>query len=99
MPRGTKFAAEQIIGKLREVELARGKTVPDVVRKLGVTEQTYLPPKAGARRKDRGDSPAHTSFRERHRCALRHGDMYGARFGGSVRISGWRPRRPGLPGA
>ena len=43
MPRGKKFTAEQIIGKLREaeVELARGKTVPDVVRKLGVTEQTY----------------------------------------------------------
>jgi putative transposase len=43
MPRGKKFTAEQIIGKLREaeVELARGKTVPDMVRKLGVTEQTY----------------------------------------------------------
>jgi transposase len=43
MPRGKKFTAEQIIGKLREseVELARGKTVPEVVRKLGVTEQTY----------------------------------------------------------
>ncbi|MCE9630093.1 MAG: IS3 family transposase [Planctomycetia bacterium] len=42
MPRGKKFTAEQIIGKLREaeVELARGKTVPEVVRKLGVTEQT-----------------------------------------------------------
>ena len=38
-----RFTAEQIIGKLREaeVELARGKTVPEVVRKLGVTEQTY----------------------------------------------------------
>jgi hypothetical protein len=36
MPRGKKFTAEQIIGKLREaeVELARGKTVPEVVRKL-----------------------------------------------------------------
>ena len=33
--------AEQIIGKLREAEvgLAQGKTVPEVVRKLGVTEQ------------------------------------------------------------
>jgi hypothetical protein len=33
------FTAEQIIGKLREaeVELARGKTVPKVVWKLGVT--------------------------------------------------------------
>jgi putative transposase len=43
MPRGKKFTAEQIIGKLREaeVELAQGKTVPEVVRKLGVTEQTY----------------------------------------------------------
>jgi transposase-like protein len=43
MPRGKKLTAEQIIGKLREaeVELARGKTVPEVVRKIGVTEQTY----------------------------------------------------------
>lgn len=43
MPRGRKFTAEQIIGKLREAEvgLAQGKTVPEVVRKLGVTEQTY----------------------------------------------------------
>lgn len=43
MPRGKKFTAEQIIGQLREAEvgLAQGKTVPEVVRKLGVTEQTY----------------------------------------------------------
>jgi DNA invertase Pin-like site-specific DNA recombinase len=43
MPRGKNFTAEQIIGRLREaeVELARGKTVPEVVRKPGVTEQTY----------------------------------------------------------
>jgi transposase-like protein len=43
MPRGKKFTAEQIIGKLREAEvgLAQGKSVPGVVRKLGVTEQTY----------------------------------------------------------
>jgi len=35
MPRGKKFTAEQIIGKLREavVELARGKTVPERVQK------------------------------------------------------------------
>jgi len=33
---GKKFTAEQIIGKLREaeVELARGKTMSEVVRKL-----------------------------------------------------------------
>ncbi len=38
MPQGTTFAAVQIIGKLREAEvgLAQGKTVPEVVRKLGL---------------------------------------------------------------
>jgi len=43
MPQGKKFAAEQIIAKLREaeVELARGKKVPEACRKIGVTEQTY----------------------------------------------------------
>ncbi len=42
MPR-KRFTAEQIISKLREaeVELARGKKVPQVCRQLGVTEQTY----------------------------------------------------------
>ena len=43
MPRGKKFTAEQIIGKLREAEvgLAQGKTVPEVAWKLGLTEQTF----------------------------------------------------------
>jgi len=38
-----RFSAEQIITKLREaeVELSKGSTVAQVVRKLGVTEQTY----------------------------------------------------------
>ena len=38
-----RFTAEQIIPKLREaeVELAKGGTVGQVVKKLGVTEQTY----------------------------------------------------------
>ena len=38
-----KHRAEQIIPKLREaeVELARGLKVPEVCRKLGVTEQSY----------------------------------------------------------
>ena len=38
-----KHTAEQIVGKLREVELelARGRTLAEVVRKLGITEQTY----------------------------------------------------------
>ena len=38
-----RHTAEQIIGKLRtaEIELAKGQTTVDVVRKLGITEQTY----------------------------------------------------------
>ena len=42
MPRGTKFAAEEIIAKLREAEvvLARGKKVPEAAKKIGVTEPT-----------------------------------------------------------
>ena len=38
-----QYTAEQIITKLREaeVETARGMTVAEVVRKLGITEQTY----------------------------------------------------------
>ncbi len=42
MPRGKKELAEQIIPKLREVEVevGRGKTVAEAVKKIGVTEQT-----------------------------------------------------------
>jgi len=38
-----RYTAEQIIGKLREaeIELAKGQTTPEVVRKLGISEQTY----------------------------------------------------------
>jgi putative transposase len=38
-----RHSAEQIINKLREAEvhLGQGMSVPEVVRKLGVTEQTY----------------------------------------------------------
>ncbi len=38
-----RYATEQIIRMLREaeVELAKGQTTGDVVRKLGITEQTY----------------------------------------------------------
>ena len=37
------FKAEQIIGKLREAEvmLAKGATVGEVCRQIGVTDQTY----------------------------------------------------------
>ena len=38
-----RHTAEQIISKLREAEvhLAKGTKMPQVCRKLGVTEQTY----------------------------------------------------------
>ena len=38
-----RFGPDQIILKLREaeVELAKGRTVAQVVKKLGITEQTY----------------------------------------------------------
>jgi len=38
-----RYTPEQIIGKLREAEvaLAKGRTVVEVVRTLGITEQTY----------------------------------------------------------
>ncbi len=38
-----RHSAEEIIGKLRtaEIELAKGQTAADLVRKLGITEQTY----------------------------------------------------------
>jgi putative transposase len=38
-----RHTAEQIIAKLREaeIELAKGQTMPEVVRKLGISEQTY----------------------------------------------------------
>ena len=38
-----RYSAEQIIGKLREAEilLAKGQTVGQVSRALGITEQTY----------------------------------------------------------
>ena len=38
-----RHTAEQIVGKLREaeVELAKGRAMVEVVRKLGITEQTH----------------------------------------------------------
>ncbi len=43
MPRGKKEPAEQIIPYAAsvEVEVGRGKTVAESVKKIGVTEQTY----------------------------------------------------------
>jgi putative transposase len=40
---GKRFTSEQIIGKLREAEvaLAKGKSMPLVCKQIGVTEQTY----------------------------------------------------------
>jgi len=43
MPRGKREQATQIILKLREaeLELSRGRTVPESAEKIGITEQTY----------------------------------------------------------
>ena len=43
MSKRKRYAAEEIIGKLREAEvhLAQGEMVGQVVRKLGVSEQSY----------------------------------------------------------
>ena len=43
MPRGQKFKPEEIIAKLREaeVELARGKRIPEACKQIGVTESSY----------------------------------------------------------
>ena len=40
---GKRYTAEQIVNKLREaeVELAKGQTIAAVVKKLGITDQTY----------------------------------------------------------
>lgn len=40
---GTKHSVEEIIGKLRQVEVlvAEGATIGDAVRQIEVTEQTY----------------------------------------------------------
>ena len=40
---GKRYTAEQIIGHLRqaEIHISEGKTVAEVVRELGVSEQTY----------------------------------------------------------
>jgi transposase-like protein len=42
MPR-KRFTTEQIIAKLREAEVAlsQGRTMPQVCKKLGISEQTY----------------------------------------------------------
>jgi putative transposase len=47
MPR-RRYSAEEIIGKLREVEVlvGRGGSLGEAIRSIGVTEQTYS---AGAR--------------------------------------------------
>ena len=41
--KGKRYTAEQIISKLREAEvaLAKGVSMPQVCKKIGVTEQTY----------------------------------------------------------
>jgi putative transposase len=43
MPQAKKHSAEEIISKLRvvELEIAKGRTAAEAAKKIGVTEQTY----------------------------------------------------------
>ena len=69
-------SAEQIIGKLREAEvlLGQGHKVPEVRRRLGVTEQTYY-----RWRKEYGRLKTdHAKRRPRLRCIL--GTLSPSRF-------------------
>jgi len=62
MPRGKTELAEQIIPKLREVEVevGRGKTVAETVKKVGVTEQTdYRLEQAAGSRQQPSHPPTH----------------------------------------
>jgi transposase-like protein len=45
-------SAEQIVGLLRQadVDLGKGATVPDVCRRLGISQQTYYRWRTGHRR-------------------------------------------------
>ena len=38
-----KFSGTEIVGKLRQADvlIGQGKTVPDVCREIGVSQQTY----------------------------------------------------------
>ena len=61
-----RHTAEQIIRKLREaeVELGKGQTTGDVVRKLGITEQTYYKMAQGVRRPSARSGQAPEGARE-----------------------------------
>jgi hypothetical protein len=71
MPRGKPEQAEQIIPKLREVEveLGRGKTVAEAVKKIGVTEQDLLPLEEEVRRSADRPGEAAKGARERELSA------------------------------
>ena len=66
MPRGKKFTAEQIIGKLREaeVELSRGKKVPETCREDRCDGADVLPLEEGVRRSADGPGQAAEGTRE-----------------------------------
>ena len=56
-----RHSVDQIIGKLRraDVEIGKGKKVPEVCKVLQITEQTYLPLAPEVRRSDAlGDEAA-----------------------------------------
>jgi len=62
-----RYSSEQIIGYLREAEIlqAKGSTIPQICKKIGVTEQTYYRRRKGVRQFERGSSQPFEGSRER----------------------------------
>jgi hypothetical protein len=108
MPRGKKFTAEEIIGKLREAEvaLAQAKTVPEVVRKLRVTEQTYyrwkweyggLRPDQAKRLKDLEKENARLATSARPPPGRRRAPAAGGEDHGGAATGSWSPGSRSAP--
>ena len=105
-----RYSAEQIIGYLREAEvlLAKGSTIGQVCRKIGVTEQTYY-----SWRRDYGslsvdqakrlkevekENGYNESFNGKLRDELLNGEIFTTLLEAQVLIENWRkeynPFRP-----
>jgi hypothetical protein len=71
---------DQIIAKLRraDVELGKGKTVPDACKVPGISEQTYLPPALEIWRYAAGDGEGTESPSKREYSAEEDGGQAGS---------------------
>jgi len=87
-----RYSAEQIIGYLREAEvlLAKGSTIGQVCRKIGITEQTYY-----RWRRDYGSLSVdqlhyNESFNGKLRDELLNGEVFTTLLEAQVLIENWR---------